>query len=142
MSLKDETGDERVGSVLNVPSQADSTSRPRRLAAGETLGRYQIVDLLGAGGMGEVYRALDTELDRVVAVKVLPKEVASDSARLSRFRHEANPEAETGTLEPALTGWAGSADLADPGRGLGVGREPRLVQPVMREHLGLFDGGL
>jgi hypothetical protein len=59
------------------------------LVQGERLGRYEILAPLGAGGMGEVYRARDTELEREVAVKVLPKEVVADADRLERFRREA-----------------------------------------------------
>ncbi|MCG6925050.1 MAG: protein kinase, partial [Acidobacteria bacterium] len=59
------------------------------LATGVQLGPYEIVDLLGAGGMGEVYRARDPRLGREVAVKVMPAEVASDSARLALFEREA-----------------------------------------------------
>jgi serine/threonine protein kinase/Tol biopolymer transport system component len=59
------------------------------IAAGARLGPYEILSPLGAGGMGEVYRARDTRLDRDVAVKVLPDAVASDRERLSRFEREA-----------------------------------------------------
>ena len=59
------------------------------LAAGTRLGPYEILVPLGAGGMGEVYRARDTRLGREVAVKVLPAELASDAERLSRFEQEA-----------------------------------------------------
>ena len=59
------------------------------LAAGHRLGPYEIVGALGAGGMGEVYRATDTNLKRQVAIKVLPEAVASDAERLSRFQREA-----------------------------------------------------
>jgi TolB-like protein/Tfp pilus assembly protein PilF len=59
------------------------------LTAGSRLGPYEIVALLGAGGMGEVYKARDTRLDRTVAIKVLPAPVADDPDRLRRFEHEA-----------------------------------------------------
>ncbi|HEU5248555.1 MAG TPA: protein kinase [Thermoanaerobaculia bacterium] len=59
------------------------------LAAGDRLGPYEILSPLGAGGMGEVYRARDTRLDRTVAIKVLPERLAQDSAALARFEREA-----------------------------------------------------
>jgi serine/threonine protein kinase/tetratricopeptide (TPR) repeat protein len=59
------------------------------LATGSRLGPYEIVSLLGKGGMGEVYRARDRRLDRDVAVKVISDEIASDSAARARFEREA-----------------------------------------------------
>ena len=59
------------------------------LAAGTRLGPYKILAPLGAGGMGEVYRARDTRLGREVAIKVLPEALAADRDRLSRFEQEA-----------------------------------------------------
>ena len=59
------------------------------LAPGSRLGPYEILTLLGAGGMGEVYRARDPRLDRVVAIKVLPAAVSTDPDRLKRFEQEA-----------------------------------------------------
>ena len=59
------------------------------LPAGSRLGPYEIVAPLGAGGMGEVYRARDTKLERDVAVKVLPEKLAEDAAALARFEREA-----------------------------------------------------
>jgi serine/threonine protein kinase/Tol biopolymer transport system component len=60
-----------------------------QLEPGSKLGQYEIVSALGAGGMGEVYRARDTTLGREVAVKLLLKEVSSDPERLARFEREA-----------------------------------------------------
>jgi serine/threonine protein kinase len=59
------------------------------LSAGHKLGHYEIVALIGKGGMGEVYRARDTNLKREVALKVLPAGVANDPERLARFQREA-----------------------------------------------------
>src|SRR6202171_3115168 len=59
------------------------------LAAGSRLGPYEIVSPLGAGGMGEVYRAHDTRLKREVAIKVLPASLSADADRLRRFEQEA-----------------------------------------------------
>ncbi|MEJ2086228.1 MAG: protein kinase [Acidobacteriota bacterium] len=56
---------------------------------GQTLGHYRVLELLGKGGMGEVYRAQDTTLGRQVAIKVLLPEVANDPERISRFEREA-----------------------------------------------------
>ena len=59
------------------------------LAPGTRLGKYEIAAPLGVGGMGEVYRAHDTTLDRDVAIKVLPDAFATDPERLARFEREA-----------------------------------------------------
>src|SRR5262245_13520697 len=58
------------------------------LATDTRLGPYEIQALLGAGGMGEVYRARDTRLERSVAVKVLPEQLAQDPKALARFHRE------------------------------------------------------
>ena len=59
------------------------------LAPGSKLGSYEVLALIGAGGMGEVYRARDTKLKRDVALKVLPEAFASDPERMARFQREA-----------------------------------------------------
>ena len=59
------------------------------LSSGYRLGQYEVLSLLGAGGMGEVYRARDTKLVRDVALKVLPEVFARDPERLARFKREA-----------------------------------------------------
>src|SRR5262247_2529646 len=59
------------------------------IAAGTRIGTYEIIAPLGAGGMGEVYRARDTRLGRDVAIKVLPASFSDDAERLHRFQQEA-----------------------------------------------------
>ncbi len=82
-----------VESLLSAADHARSSfleSRPdAELARGTRLGDYEIQSLLGAGGMGEVYRARDLRLRREVAIKVLPAFVSSDPERLRRFEQEA-----------------------------------------------------
>jgi eukaryotic-like serine/threonine-protein kinase len=76
-------GDEMATDFLQAPAQ------PTKMEKGTRLGDYEILSLLGAGGMGEVYRARDLRLRRDVAVKVLPAFVCSDPQRLRRFEQEA-----------------------------------------------------
>ncbi len=68
------------------------------LSSGATLGPYQIEAPLGAGGMGEVYKATDTRLDRTVAIKVLPEHVANDPDLKQRFEREARTVAALTTM--------------------------------------------
>ena len=72
-----------------LPTSMDPTPSHSVLAAGLRVGPYEIVAPLGAGAMGEVYRACDTKLNRVVALKVLPERFALDPDRLARFTREA-----------------------------------------------------
>ena len=83
--------EEQAGSFLQVPTIADMPERLMTPASllGRQLGPYRVVSPLGAGGMGEVYRAHDSRLDRDVAIKTLPPEFARDPDRLSRLRREA-----------------------------------------------------
>jgi serine/threonine protein kinase/Tol biopolymer transport system component len=83
---------ERAKSFLESPAvvRGDGTPHPEQLTIeGRQLGAYRVQALLGAGGMGEVYRARDTKLQRDVAVKFLPHAFTSDPERLSRFEGEA-----------------------------------------------------
>src|SRR5215468_4646957 len=66
-----------------------SPAAPQTITSGTLLEHYRILDVLGAGGMGTVYRARDLKLDRDVAIKVLPREFSMDSERLQRFSREA-----------------------------------------------------
>ncbi len=59
------------------------------LSEGTKIGPYEVIGLIGQGGMGEVWRARDTKLDRDVALKVLPEAFTSDPDRLARFEREA-----------------------------------------------------
>ena len=59
------------------------------VGAGTTLGPYEIIEAIGAGGMGEVFKARDTRLNRIVAVKILPDRFAEDVERKQRFEREA-----------------------------------------------------
>ena len=68
------------------------------LTSGTRLGRYEIRAKIGAGGMGEVYRARDTDLDRPVAIKILPAALAANVQRLQRFTQEAKAASASVTL--------------------------------------------
>ena len=80
---------EMAGFLETPPDVAGLQDLSPRLAAGDRLGPFEIVDLVGAGGMGEVYRARDTRLDRTVAIKVLSPELAGDPVGHERFAREA-----------------------------------------------------
>ena len=89
------------------------------LAPGTKLGVYEVTAQIGAGGMGEVYRAHDTTLDRDVAIKVLPEAFASDPERLARFEREAKvPASLHHPTSRRSTGWRSSrrgCRFPDPG---------------------------
>jgi eukaryotic-like serine/threonine-protein kinase len=75
--------------ALGEVTPCEDNSSPSALPAGTRLGPHEITALLGAGGMGEVYRARDTRLDRTVAIKILPPHSSSDPRRRQRFEREA-----------------------------------------------------
>jgi eukaryotic-like serine/threonine-protein kinase len=99
------------------------------LIPGTCLGVYEVTAQIGEGGMGQVYRARDTKLNRDVALKILPDAFASDSDRLARFTREAQTLAVLnhpniahihGLEEVAAS--AGSGPDGSPGAGHGAGR--------------------
>lgn len=79
---------ERRGSAERTPDAA-----PRELRPGDQLNRFRILERLGGGGMGVVYRAEDTELERIVALKILPPHLCRNPEYVSRFRGEARAQA-------------------------------------------------
>lgn len=84
--------EERLNSFLEtpvLPLPDDLKAAPAPSLIGQQLGKYKIVSLLGKGGMGEVYLAHDPELDRQVAIKLLPPGIAHDSEQIARFKREA-----------------------------------------------------
>jgi len=78
-----------AGCPLTFPAGVKSSEPLMPLAIGSLLGPYEILAPIGAGGMGEVYRARDNRLKRDVALKVLPEAFANDPERLARFQREA-----------------------------------------------------
>src|ERR1035441_10226536 len=80
--------DGKAAGFLEKPAVAAGEARVR-LKPGSHLGPYEIVEPIGAGGMGEVYRARDPRFPREVAIKLLPAAFADDQAHLARFEHEA-----------------------------------------------------
>src|SRR3954464_8717646 len=116
------------------------------LEAGTRLGPYEVLSLIGAGGMGEVYRARDPRLDREVAIKVLPAERLADEDRRRRFVHEAKAasalnhphiitiyEVESiGDIDFIVMEFVcgSSVDQVIPSRGLPVSQLLRIAVPV------------
>src|SRR5271166_6371635 len=79
----------RAAAVISMNPPHTSVSVPSTLSPGTRFGNYEILQRLGAGGMGEVYRARDTRLEREVAIKTLSLELCSQPEALSRFEQEA-----------------------------------------------------
>jgi serine/threonine protein kinase len=80
------------------------------LAASTRIGPYEILDAIGAGGMGEVYKAHDTRLGRDVAIKVIPTGLAGDPERLQRFEQEARERLRRSII-PTFSSFTTSAPM-------------------------------
>ena len=76
------------GRLANAVRRLDESSVPGRFV-GRIFGSYEVKALIAAGGMGEVYRAVDTRLNRTVAIKTLPEHLSDDPERRERFKREA-----------------------------------------------------
>jgi serine/threonine protein kinase/Tol biopolymer transport system component len=88
--LAQETAADRLLEVPARDAAANMSNKPQAQSfVGRQVGSYQVISLLGVGGMGEVYEARDTKLGRTVAIKVLPEEFIHDPERLARFQREA-----------------------------------------------------
>ena len=85
--------DGQAGSLIEAPAYAVAAplivGDDAQSLVGKSISHYQIISLVGKGGMGEVYRARDTKLDRTVALKILPEEMSADAERMRRFVREA-----------------------------------------------------
>lgn len=88
------------------------------VSPGGRVGPYEIIDALGAGGMGEVFRARDTKLNRDVAIKVLPAAFADDPERLARFTREAQNLASLN--HPYIAAIYGIEEIASSGSSAGL----------------------
>lgn len=75
--------------LVNIISNGSGTSPKSTINTGDRIGRYNVIEQIGRGGMGEVYLCRDADLNRDVAIKVLPPEFTNDAERIKRFRREA-----------------------------------------------------
>ena len=129
--------DDRAGDFLNAPAwevaasaiAATKTTAGRAMPlVGAHIGPYEVLAPLGVGGMGEVYRARDTTLNRDVALKVLPDAFALDADRVARFRREANVLASLNHPNvAAIYGFEEAGDVKRPRAG--TGRRPDAGRP-------------
>src|SRR5262249_5857874 len=104
--------DARAGFLESSLRGATETLAQRESLVGRDLGPYRVVEPLGAGGMGEGYRAHDQKLGRDVALKTLPSEFARDADRVARFRREARTLVSLNHPNiAAIYGFEESADL-------------------------------
>ena len=110
------------------------------IQAGQSLLHYRVVEKIGEGGMGEVWKAIDTSLDREVAIKILPEALAADQERLARFEREAkllaslnhpNIAAVYGLHEAASTRFIAMELVTGEDLAVRLGREPLDVDDAL-----------
>src|SRR5271168_2656833 len=110
------------------------------LPSGTKLGPYEIQSLIGAGGMGEVYRARDTRLQRDVAIKILPSSLAPDQDRLRRFELEARAVAALNHPNLLTVFDVGAAQLPNPTAKSGApdatAESPYIVSELLEDDVG------
>src|SRR4030088_2161082 len=113
------------------------------LSTGARIGPFEIIDQLGTGGMGEIYRARDTRLNRDVALKVLPEAFAADADRMARFEREA--QALAALNHPHIAAIYGVEEgpvswPAEDGPHVQLGGKPASDRPVRALVLELVEG--
>ena len=84
--------------LIPVSFKELSAAQKGAVIVGTSISHYKVTEKIGEGGMGEVYRATDTKLNRDVALKILPEQFASDSQRMGRFQREAEVLASLGVF--------------------------------------------
>ena len=105
-----------------------------RMPDGMPFGRYRLIDLVGRGGMGEVWRAYDTVTERVLAIKVLPAHLAQDSDYAARFRR-VGFAAEPGRIVGVLSQMSGQHLDGHDALGGGVVGAPHLTHPAATDQV-------
>ena len=128
------TGSFLEAPALEVAAKVMSEDSGRSLL-GRQLGSYQVLSLLGTGGMGEVYRAHDRKLGREIAIKVLPKEFSQDPERLGRLEREVEARVGGGGATAAVTRVRHRRALEDCAAALAraaAARAPELVAEDLR----------
>ena len=132
--LRQETaGSAFLESPIGAVAAAVMEPGPARLS-GHRVGAFDVGALLGAGGMGEVYRARDTRLDRDVAIKILPEAFAHDAERVARFQREAKTLASLNHPNiAAIYGLEESAGVTRPRDGARRGRRPLAAHRPRRD---------
>ncbi len=133
----DEAGRHEAAASPEQAGAGRNGSPTASLPSGAQLGPYVVVSPLGAGAMGEVYRARDTNLRREVAIKVLPESLAANRDRLARFTREARTLGALNHPHIAqVHGFEEYGDVQGPGHGTGGGPGPRAARRARADSRG------